>query len=409
MARQQPERVREQVGSVYLIKTPASPNWYLEWCHEGEQYRQTTRTRSKKQALKLAKEKDAKLVLGQLDEPKRRGLTIEQAITKYIASLRSQDITAKTLDLYQRDLTQFQLFAVGQSVKRLDRVDADLLEAFVQQLRDAGAPRTSKAETKRGKHSGPNRPRTIRGKLKTVRQMIRWAVKRGLIKKDPALGYRLPRPVNTLAPHFTSKEIAHILEASEEPYRTIYEFLVLTGLRSSEMQWLTKEDLGPEAAYVRIREKTCPFTGQVWKPKHGRERTVPLPARASAIAHTAATASPGPWLFCRATPADGQPGRYDCQQLLRPLKAVLKRLKIKHGSIHTFRHSYITHLVNAGASIFEVKELVGHDKITTLEAYYHHQADRLSETIRRVDFDGLVGTSSNGDGSPVTGSNSSER
>lgn len=187
------ERVR--VGDrATIFRTANSPNWYLQYNLDGKQFRSSLKTRSKKRAIELAQKKDAQLILGQAEPPATKPLSITEASTSYLRSLAGRGRSSKTIDIYRTQLEIFAAFGAQQGVTLLNRVSAELLENFQQQLQERGFVPPGERKSKRGARfkATSNAPGTVRDKLKTVRQLINWARKRGLLRNDPVAGYELP-------------------------------------------------------------------------------------------------------------------------------------------------------------------------------------------------------------------------
>ena len=86
-----------------------------------------------------------------------------------------------------------------------------------------------------------------------------------------------------------------IFNAAEAPYKDIFKFLAMTGLRIGELQFLTKADVDLKEGFIHIRNKTIPETGEKWSPKHDNERIVPLIPETREIVERQMTATTFPW------------------------------------------------------------------------------------------------------------------
>lgn len=204
------------------------------------------------------------------------------------------------------------------------------------------------------------------------------------VASNPVESYDLPVKSTDRGRAFTDAEMQSLLAVPQ--FSSIATFFVQTGLRSGEYCWLMKEDLINDGGAVHIRAKTCPLTGERWRPKGGKDRIVPLPAEAAAIAREAQRASPGPWLFVNPEAQARRGGRYDSQYLLRLLRDALAAASITDGTIHSFRHTYCTRMANAGVSAFELMALMGHSNISIVLTYYSKSDEGLAKTVKGVDF-----------------------
>jgi integrase len=235
-------------------------------------------------------------------------------------------------------------------------------------------------------------PRTVRDKLKVVRQLIKWARKRNLLRADPAAGYDLPPAVKAKAYCWTAGELAAVLDNAPPGFRDLFDFLRLTGLRADELCWLTKDDLSVDPPHVRVRAKTCPVSGGAWRPKHGSERIVPLCADALAVARRAGAASPGPWLFHAPGTRGTQPGRWRKNRLWQAVKAAMRAGGVARGTTHTFRHAFCSFLARRGVSPFAIMKVMGHDSLEIVLQYCHTTERDLLEAIAPVPFGAMLET-----------------
>jgi site-specific recombinase XerD len=382
---------RERVGDhATIFRLRSSPFWYIDYSIGGVQFRRSLRTSSKRRAIRLAKTKDAELTLGVAQTPSQRPALIVDVTDQYIKSLALRGRRPGTLADYARDLAQFAAYARSQGIVRLQDANERLLEDFQQRLKSEGM-RGIVAQPKSGRRIGRNAPKTIRTKLKSVRQLIKWALKRRLLLQDPAAGFQLPPEPHRDAFCWSTEEFTRLCNYAEKPWQDILRFLALTGLRSDELAWLTVADISLSGRpYVRIRRKTCPQTGVAWQPKHGRERIVPLCPAAAAICRTALAASPGPWLFWSTTARGKQRGHFQTQAIWGALQKIKVRAGITRGSVHTTRHLFCAFAANHGISPFKVMKILGHGSLDIVLTYYHLADTELLSSLDGVPFDELA-------------------
>ena len=198
-----------------ISKTARSPCWYLQYSQGGKQIRTSSKTTSKKRALEKARKIDAQLGLGQAELPSGRPTTLSDAKEQYLRALSLKDRSPKTVMSYRSKLDAFQIFSEKQGIRTLESVTANVLENYQQQLKKTGvAPTTPKPKGTRGPHfkAEPNKPGTIRNKLKIVRQLLKWAEKRGMVPANPAKGYDLPPAPKQQAYCWKDSELQLILD-----------------------------------------------------------------------------------------------------------------------------------------------------------------------------------------------------
>lgn len=383
-----PNRIR--VGDhVAIFRKPNSKFWHVDYSVSGKQFRHSLKTSSKKQAVLLAKKKNAEVEIGELKDPAKR-TTIITAIDKYLKA-KSPRLDEQTIKTYRRDLLQFAAYARSRGVIRLDRVDAEILDDFQFCLKEKGMMGIM-VQPKRGRKFNANKTVTTRGKMKTIRQLFRFAVNRGLINRDTAAGYELPPKSHAETFCWSRSEVQVILSHASPYWRERFRFLAATGLRSNEMCWLTKDDvkLIDGKTFVLIRKKKCPQTGRTWRPKHGRERKVPLCAAAAEIIRAAIAASPGPWVFWSTTTRSNQPGHMKAAVMWRALKRTMKAADLPRGTLHTFRHVFCSFAANNNIPAFQVMKILGHGSLEIVLIYYHVDDDELFRSVNDVQFDNLL-------------------
>ncbi|MBI1373240.1 MAG: tyrosine-type recombinase/integrase [Phycisphaera sp.] len=364
-----------------------SPHWYVAYSLDGHQFRYSLKTKSKKRAVTLAKQKDAELVLGLAEPPSHRGPVIANVIKQYLTYLERKERGLKTQRVYRGELNDFSAFVATKGIKRLDHVTAEMLEEYQHVLKTQGLGKIRPVKRVRRR---PCKPRTLRNKLKAVRQMMRWALKRDILKKDPAKSYELPPKVKTKAYCWTSKELRLLRQHTEAPYLDIFDFLRLTGLRNDEVCALTKDDVNFDEGFIEIRAKVCPQTGRRWKPKHGNERTVPLCPEALAIARRVYDNSPGPWLFWAPNTRSDQRGRFNTHRLWAALRRIKKKADIKEGTVHTFRHVFCSFMANSGVPMLQLMAIMGHGSLEIVTQYYHLTEQQLLKALDNVPFEQML-------------------
>jgi len=141
---------------------------------------------------------------------------------------------------------------------------------------------------------------------------------------------------------------------------------------------------------VKIRVKVCPQTGQVWKPKHGNERIVPLCPQALQIAQRAAATSTGPWLFFAPETFGKQIGHWRPGRIWKILKAAMKSAGVARGTTHTFRHVFCSFLANQGVSPYRIMKIMGHDSLDIVLLYCHATEEELILAMNQVRFDAML-------------------
>jgi len=222
---------------------------------------------------------------------------------------------------------------------------------------------------------------TIARRAAAVRTFYAWAFRRGLVPENPAALLGSPRPVNRLPAVLSQAEAEELAAApaGSDPValrdRAVLELLYGSGLRVAELCALNEEDLEVDAQRVRVLGKG------------GKERQVPVgDFAAEALADYLGAGRPllGPQE--RADPAlffnrrRKRLGPRDVRALLERYRRTA--LAGRRLSPHTLRHSFATHLLEGGAEIRVVQELLGHSSLSTTQRYTHVSRRRLFDAYR---------------------------
>jgi integrase/recombinase XerD len=225
-------------------------------------------------------------------------------------------------------------------------------------------------------------PRTLARRLSAIRQFYRFLLTDGLRGDDPSSGLDAPRLGRPLPKILSEGEVARLIETAaawpaEEGVRlrAILELLYATGLRISELTTLPLVAAQRDPRFVLVRGKG------------GKERIVPLspPSRQALTAYLAcrsrflAEGRTSRFLF----PSRGREGyltRQRCGQLLKEL-ALAANLDPARLSPHVLRHAFASHLLDHGADLRSVQQMLGHADIATTQIYTHVQGDRLRRLV----------------------------
>ncbi len=300
-------------------------------------------------------------------------------------------LAANTLSAYKRDLARYANFLAAQGVSGPRDITRHHVTAFVQALSD-GSDGASALNVR----SAARTVVAVRGLHKF------WALE-GITTADPASEVHPPMPGRRLPKAITVDEVTRILEAAGTDTatglrdRALLEFLYSTGARISEAVGLDVDDvsLDSTATDSTSTDGVAPDgvapDGAVGEPaivrlfgKGSKERLVPLGSY-GARAINAYVVRGRPLLASKGkgTPAlflNARGGRISRQSAWTILKTAAEKANItKDVSPHTLRHSFATHLLEGGADVRVVQELLGHASVTTTQVYTLVTADTLRE------------------------------
>jgi len=294
---------------------------------------------------------------------------LDRAIEDYLTYLRvERGLSPATIRAYRGDLADFA------SRRDVATAWADGPEAARRHLAD---------RTKRGRPRDPGlAPTSLRRRAASIRGFYRFAYGDGLIARDVAAHIDLPRQPRLLPETLDVAEVESLLEAAPDLRgRALLELLYAAGLRVSEAIGLDREDLSTEGGYVRVigkgdKERLVPV-GDValdWLGRWLEEDRPALLAR-----HHVEPLRGGP-LFL-----GDRGGRLARQQAFAIVRGAARRAGLAEGvSPHTLRHSFATHLLEGGADLRIVQELLGHASISTTQLYTHVTGERVREIYARA-------------------------
>lgn len=345
----------ERVGERVRIYQRGSA-WHANYQMGGKQFRQSLKTTNKKTAIHRAAELDRQLAAGEMPANKVP-VTISEAIDAYKAYLTAEKRAAKTIAKYWKVFERVAKLA--QSMGRHLIAQVDLV--FVDKYR---AMRAEKCAA-----------RTIYTEITVIRQLVKFAVTRGLVEKDPLAGLRMKKPKPTRQPCFDDEEIGKILELARPPHDATFLLLSETGLRFGEAQWLTWPDIDFKSNVIHGRAKDH------WRPKTGDERAVPISPKLALFLR--GLLRHGRWVLT-ALPTTKYPeeGRQISERrALASLKRVLSKLGIE-GKLHSFRHSFISRCLTAGIEEAVVRTWVGHVDPTIMRFYTYITSKVSQERIK---------------------------
>lgn len=276
--------------------------------------------------------------------------------------------SANTLAAYGRDLAAFAAHLGARPLLAAERVD---IEAWLAALDAVGRAASSRARA-----------------LSALRQFYGFAREEGWRDNDPAARIRGPAPRRSPPGVLEASAVARLLETAHRTGGTksrdlrlicIVELLYATGLRVSELAGLPRAAALGDPRVLHVRGKG------------GRDRMVPLGPRARAalanwLAHLEASEAEGAqqgsqqrWLF----PSRGRSGHLTRVSVWGQLKTLAVRAGIAPGALtpHGLRHAFATHMLENGADLRAIQELLGHADISTTEIYTHVLDDRLRRLV----------------------------
>jgi integrase/recombinase XerD len=283
--------------------------------------------------------------------------TLDRQIQRYLDHLTvERGLSPNTVAAYRRDLARYAAFLRSEAVTDARWADAQDVSAFVAAL--------SASTHDDGK---PYRSSSVVRNLSSVRAFHRFCLREGEADRDPTVGVVRPRLPRTLPRPLSVEQTARLLVAPRPDSaaglrdRAFLELLYGAGLRVSELVALDVDDVDLEEGSVRALGKG------------GKERDVPV-GRFAVGALRAYLRDGRPSLSsARSRSAlfvNQRGGRLTRQGVAKLLAAAARRAGIRRRvSPHTLRHSFATHLLEGGADVRVVQELLGHASVATTQVY----------------------------------------
>ena len=274
---------------------------------------------------------------------------VRAAIDKFLASLRERNTSPHTLRAYTGDLSNFAEYVDSRNWRDIDHI---AIRGFLSRLYEKGLSKTSVARS-----------------LAAVRSLYRWLAQEGMVEQNPAALVSTPKLAKKLARVPTMEEINSVLDgnmpevaAFAERDRLMLELLYGCGIRNSELVGINLDHIHLKNEIILIRgkgskERYVPFGEAV-----GSALAVYLPVRQELLAEQG-----------KSTPAlliNARGGRLTTRSVGRIIKkiAVAKGLSPEVHP-HTLRHAFGTHMLEEGADLRAIQELLGHERLSTTQRY----------------------------------------
>ncbi len=293
----------------------------------------------------------------------RRPKAIAPLVEAFAADLETRNLSPHTLAAYRRDLAQFQRF-----LKDLARDEEPTLGHFTPR-----AVRRFVASLAASRFAR----RSVRRKLAAIKSLARYLTSEGLVGTNPTAGLPGPKLEKRLPVFLSTRETERLFDAAPGDTaaavrdRAVLELFYSTGIRLSELTGLRVGDFDFASRTVRVMGK-------------GRkERVVPF-GRAAGDAVKRHIAASGPASRRNAVFTGRKGERISGRTVQRIVARELAKVsEARHLSPHVLRHTFATHMLNAGADLRAVQELLGHASLSSTQIYTHVTTERLKEVYRR--------------------------
>ena len=278
--------------------------------------------------------------------------------------IKEKHASANTVSSYLRDITQFAEYLRGQRGCKLEKATPELVQSYMSWMQSRGKS-----------------PASVTRFLASVKSFYNYLISVGVIKSNPTRGVTAARAERKYPEILTSREVELFLEQPQcvdaKGFRdhAMLELLYATGIRVSELISLDMEDLNLSAGFIRCRSK-------------GRERIIPM-------YHTAVKALQDyvrnirPQIIAdsdeKAVFVNMNGERMSRQGFWKIIKYYQEKAGIqKDITPHTLRHSFAVHLLENGADLRSIQEMLGHADISSTQIYTHVVKNQLKDVYQKA-------------------------
>ncbi len=279
---------------------------------------------------------------------------VSKAVADFLRHLRERNASPHTIKAYSGDLGNFAAYAGSRGWKSIDHI---AIRGFLSQLYEKGLGKTSVARS-----------------LAAVRSLYRWLAREGVVEQNPAKLVATPKLAKKLPRVPTIEEMNSVLDgqmpetaAFPERDRLMLELLYGCGIRNSELTGINLDDIRLSAEAILIRgkgkkERYVPFGDSV-----KIALTAYLSARQTVLAETRKNTA---LLMNQALLINRRGGRLTTRSVGR----IIKKIAVAKGLSpdvhpHTLRHAFGTHMLEEGADLRAIQELLGHERLATTQRY----------------------------------------
>lgn len=265
-----------------------------------------------------------------------------------------------TLRSYQIDLNQFLDFLLRDNLSPL-LVKSQNIRLWLVELSNQGIQN-----------------RSINRKLATLRTFYKYLQRRGDIQDNPMLSIRMVKTAKSLPNYVRESEMEQLVALHEEPKNTFEEvrdqlalmLLYGTGMRLAELLQLTHQQINLPAKTLRVIGK------------RNKERVIPMPQLLVDLIHRYQSLNPFQNHHLIVTDKGEPAYPMFIQRLVKKYLGEVSTLEKQ--SPHILRHSYATHLLNRGADLNAIKELLGHANLAATQVYTHNSMEKLKEIYKQA-------------------------
>jgi integrase/recombinase XerC len=308
---------------------------------------------------------------------------MREHLKSFLAYLKlNRHVSPHTARAYETDVTQYLAFVASETGKKMSELGPDDLDMNSVRAHIAGLNKAGKARS------------SVARKLSGLRTFVKYLRREEIIEHDPTAMAVAPKRDQTIPTHLSEPEIARLIESPDtgDPLgrrdRAILELFYASGLRLSELVAIDLEDLNLGDRMVRVmgkggKERILPFNQstvaalKAWMKDRAAIRTTHEPVSPKRTKSAKAEARDPLFINYRGTRLTGR-------SVDRLLRRYVAQCSTRMGiSPHALRHSFATHLLQRGADLRAIQELLGHARLSTTQRYTHVNAAQLIDVYRK--------------------------
>lgn len=285
---------------------------------------------------------------------------MDKIIDNYIEELTRRRFSDFTVKSYKTDLEEFYSFLRKSGKKNFFEIDRKDIRSFMGELLSYGYKKTS-----------------VSRKLSAIKSFYKFLERNKIIKGNPSVSVKTPKSEMCIPSFLSEEEVMKMLDFSPQEKeldirnKAILELLYATGIRASELVNLDLSMFDMKSKLLRVYGK-----GK-------KERILPVAKAAFEALNTYISKSRGYTegaLFL--SKSRKRLTQRDLQRIVK--KAIVKVATLNQMSPHTMRHTFATHLLNRGANLRAVQELLGHESLSTTQIYTHVSIEKLKEEYKKT-------------------------
>ena len=326
--------------------------WYVDYHHKDRRFRKRI-GKSRKIAEFALKDIEVKITKDELGILKRK-VRVEKFIAEYLAYIKVNK-RAKTANRYREIIEHLRKFVQKNKIATLSEIEPLFFERYKQE---------------RLKFI---KPITVNYELRLLKAFFAQAVKNNYIKDNPVVDIERLKVTSKQPRFFVKEELREVLIHCQKRDYPVFLTLASTGLRLGELINLEWNDVDLERQLITIKVK------DFWEPKNSKPRAIPMTNKLVEVLKDLKKDSR--WVF---TTRNGR--QLNRNHLRERLVKVCMNIGIELANIHTFRHTFASHLVMRGVDLPTIQKLMGHSDIKTTMIYAHLAPEHLKSAVEKLEF-----------------------